>query len=256
MAYPLKNRIVSWVSQHLFDDFTYTVRNGLNRGLRRRGGLGWIPMDQVTPEMEFWKSLDLKNKVVYDIGAFHGLLTIYFARQARLVVAFEPNARNRERLAQNVRLNSFTNVIVRPYGLSSAAMRAQMSFDPLTPGMASIDSRLAIGGEHETIELRTLDQEQGIEAPDFVKIDVEGFELDVLKGGEQTFRRHPNLFLEMHGADPDDKRRRVRAITERLWDAGYRNILHIETGTRITPENSDIAAQGHLYARSEPGGDA
>ncbi len=251
MPYPLKNRIISWVSQHLFDNVTYTVRNGLNRGLRRRGGLGWLPVDQTSHELDFWKSLDLKNKVVYDIGAFHGLLTLYFARNAKLVVAFEPNGKNRARLEQNVRLNSFSNVIVRPYGLSSKAMRAEMSFDPLTPGMASLDSGLAVGAQHETIELRTLDEEQGLDAPDLVKIDVEGFELEVLKGSLHTLERHPDLFLEMHGVDPADKRRRVAAIAEFLWNIGYRNILHVETGTSITPENAAIAAQGHLYARTE-----
>ena len=251
MPYPLKNRIVSWISQHLFDNVTYTVRNGLNRGLRRRGGLGWIPLEQVNHEIAFWKALDLKNKVVYDIGAFHGLLTLYFARSAKLVVAWEPTANNRARLNQNLQVNSFTNVIVRPYGLSSKTMSAEMSFDPLTPGMASLDSRLAIGGQHETIELRTLDDEQGLPAPDLVKIDVEGFELEVLKGGVRTLSRHPDLFLEMHGSDPADKQRRVAAIAEFLWASGYRNILHVETGTKITPQNSAVAAQGHLYARTE-----
>ncbi|HEY4365587.1 MAG TPA: FkbM family methyltransferase [Bryobacteraceae bacterium] len=250
MPYPLKNRIISWISQHLFDNVTYTVRNGLNKGLRRRGGLGWLPMDQSNHEIDFWKSLDLKNKVVYDIGAFHGLLTIFFAHQAKLVVAFEPTGRNRARLNQNVQLNSFSNVIVRPYGLSSKAMRAEMSFDPLTPGMASLDSRLAIGAQHENIELRTLDEEQGLEPPDLVKIDVEGFELEVLKGAVHTLERHPDLFLEMHGVDAEDKRRRVAAIAEFLWSIGYRNILHVESGTLITPENSAVAARGHLYARN------
>jgi FkbM family methyltransferase len=250
VRYPLKNRIISWVSQHLFDRVTYTVRNGLNQGLRRRGGLGWLPFDQSNHEIDFWKSLDLKNKVVYDIGAFHGLLTIYFARHAKLVVAFEPTGKNRERLNQNVRLNSFSNVIVRPYGLSSKAMSAEMSFDPLTPGMASLDSGLAVGAQHETIELRTLDDEQGLEPPDLVKIDVEGFELEVLKGAVRTLERRPNLFLEMHGVDLEDKRSRVAAIAGFLWKIGYRNILHVETGTLITPENSAVAARGHLYARS------
>jgi FkbM family methyltransferase len=251
VAFPIKNKVVSWVSQHLFDNITYTVRNGLNRGLRRRGGLGWIPVEQVNHEIAFWKSLDLKDKVVYDIGAFHGLLTLYFARNAKFVAAWEPNGRNRARLQQNLEANSFSNVIVRPYGLSSKTMSAEMSFDPLTPGMASLDSGLAIGGQHETIELRTLDDEQGLPAPDLVKIDVEGFELEVLKGGVRTLARHPDLFLEMHGSDPADKQRRVVAIAELLWASGYRNILHVESGNKITPDNAAIAAQGHLYARSE-----
>jgi DNA-binding LacI/PurR family transcriptional regulator len=58
------------------------------------------------------------------------------------------------------------------------------------------------------------------------------------------------LFLEMHGVDQADKRKRVRAIVEHLWELGYRDILHIESRTRIAPENTEIAAQGHLYAQA------
>jgi FkbM family methyltransferase len=250
VRYSLKHRVTSWISKNLFDGVTYTVRNGLNKGLRRRGGLGWIPADQENPEVLFWKALDLKGKVVYDIGAFHGLLTIYFARHADTVVAWEPTSRNRERLNENVRLNSFSNVIVRPYGLASKASKAQMTFDPLVPGTASLDTGIAQGGDHETIELRRLDDEQGLRPPDFVKIDVEGFELEVLKGAGRTLEGKPDLFLEMHGADPADKARRVAAIVDYLWAAGYRNILHVETEQAITPENAAVAAQGHLYARA------
>ncbi|MGA2717131.1 MAG: FkbM family methyltransferase [Bryobacteraceae bacterium] len=247
----LKNQAVSWISKNLFDSVTYTVRNGLNKGLRRRGGLGWLPFESNdTPELRFWKQLDLDGKVVYDVGAFHGLLTIYFARRARMVVAWEPNSRNRQRLNENVRLNAFRNVIVRPYGLSSEPMRAKMSFDPLAPGRASIDARIAGGAQEEIVEIRMLDQEEGLEKPDLIKIDVEGFELNVLDGGIRTLERHPALFLEMHGADPADKRERVKAIVNRLWSLGYHNIVHVESGVQIAPENTGLAAQGHLYVRA------
>ena len=247
----LTHRIVSWVSANLFDHFTYTVRNGLNQGLRRKGGLGWLPMERETPESRFWKSSDLRGKVVYDVGAFHGLLTIHYARDARAVVAWEPNSRNRRRLMENVNLNLFSNVTVRSYGLSSKVARAEMRFDPSMPGMATVDSGVASGSEHETIELRTLDGEQGLEPPDLIKIDVEGFELEVLKGAARTLERGPELFLEMHGADAEDKRRRVGAIVDHLWALGYRRIFHVETAIEVTPDNSALASQGHLYARAE-----
>lgn len=253
MRYSLKHKITSWVSKNLFDGVTYTVRSGLNKGLRRRGGLGWIPVDQVNPEILFRQTLDLKGKVVYDIGAFHGLLTIYFARHADCVVAFEPNSRNRKRLNENIQINCYSNVIVRPYGLASKPSKAQMTYDPLEPGTASLDTGIALGEENEVIELRTLDDEQGLKPPDFIKIDVEGFELEVLKGASRTLERKPDLFLEMHGADPEDKAKRVRAIVDHLWAHGYRDILHVESKLAITPRNAVEASQGHLYARAGSG---
>ena len=250
MRYPLGHLIVSWISQNVFDHFTYTVRNGLNKGQRRRGGLGWLPRERDTPEVVFWKSLGLEGKVVYDIGAFHGLLTMYFARHAIQVVAWEPNSKNRQRLEENLRLNSFTNVIVRPYGLSSEPALASMTFDSLVPGTASLDTKIATGAQHETVELRTLDQEEGLKAPDLIKVDVEGFELEVLRGAGRALRSRPDLFLEMHGSDPDDKRRRVQAIVDHIWALGYTNIVHLESRVMITPRNAALAGQGHLYARA------
>ena len=254
MTYSLKHRVVSWVSRNLFDGITYTVRNGMNKGLRRRGGLGWVPFEAaVTPESEFWNSLDLRGLTVYDIGAFHGLLTIFFARSARQVVAWEPSSRNRHRLEENVRLNGFTNVTVRPCGLSNEPATARIAFDELAPGTSSLDEKMQDGGagkKFETIELRRLDDEQGLPAADFIKIDVEGFELPVLQGARRTLETtRPRLFLEMHGADAEDKRRRVDAIVAFLWEAGYRDILHVESRTRITPDNSPVAARGHLYVQ-------
>ena len=252
MTYSLKHRVISWVSRNFFDNVAYTARNGLTKGLKRRGGLGWVPVEpDITPELVFWRNLDLRGKIVWDIGAFHGLLSLFFANQARKVVAWEPNSLNRQRLQDNLRLNGFTNVTVRPYGLASRPSTAEMSFDPLAPGTASVDGKLTRGAQRETIELRVLDDEQGLDAPDLIKIDVEGFELEVLKGASKTLSSRPTLFLEMHGSGAEDKRRRVAAIVEHLWGLGYRNIFHVETKTQITPDNSAVASQGHLYVRAE-----
>ena len=250
LPYPFRHLIISWISQKVFDRLTYTVQNGLNKGLRRRGGLGWLPRERDTAEVLFWKALSLQGKVVYDIGAFHGLLTMYFAQHATQVVAWEPNSKNRQRLEENLRLNSFTNVIVRPYGLSSERALANMTFDSLVPGTASLDPKIASGSQHEAVQLRTLDQEEGLKAPDLIKVDVEGLELEVLKGASRALSCHPDLFLEMHGSDSDDKRRRAQEIVDHLWTLGYKNIVHVETRCTITPQNAAEAVEGHLYARA------
>ena len=67
--YSRQHRTIAWVSRRLFDRFTYTVRHGLIRGMKRKGGLGWLPVGTTTKEELFWRGVDLTG-LVYDVGAF------------------------------------------------------------------------------------------------------------------------------------------------------------------------------------------
>jgi len=250
----LKHRITAFVSTKFCDGLTYTVRHGLLTGMRRRGGLGWIPTAHTdTPEEAFWRALDLRDKVIYDVGAFHGLLSLWFARTARQVISFEPTAANRKRLLENLRLNQIENVTVRPYGLASADAEVELVYSPLMPGGATAAPTLAESirsdpkATIETIIVKRLDDENA-PVPDLIKVDVEGLELEVLQGAAETLRRHkPALYLEMHGETMADKRRKVTDIVAYLTASGYTNIRHIESASAITPANAERAAEGHLY---------
>jgi FkbM family methyltransferase len=265
--YGLKHLLTAWVSTHLFDHATYTVRHGLLKGMKRKGGLGWLPAGLshsiVTPEERFWSALDLDKMTVYDIGAFHGLLTLFFARRAQTVISFEPNSRNRTRLLENLALNRIANVKVRANGVGSQRGMVTMAADPLMPGGASVDhgvveqlSRSGVKTVVEDVPIVTLDEEieAGLPAPNFIKIDVEGWELEVLRGARKSLELYkPALFLEMHGATIRDKKRKVAEIVDFLWQIGYQCIDHVETGDRIMRMNSSVAMQGHLYCRCQPG---
>ena len=259
--YNRKQRLVAWVSRNLFDGITYTVRHGLLRGMKRKGGLGWIPdsliKEETTAESKFWESAPLRGAVVYDIGAFHGMLTLWFARQADQVVSYEPVAQNRARLLENLSLNAMQNVTVRDVALGAGAGAATMRFDPLMPGGSKVvveqnathDAGLELANGR--VRVTTLDQDiadRGLPAPTFLKIDVEGFELDVLRGAAHTLARgRPALFVEIHGETLAGKKRNAAAVVQFLHEAGYGPIQHIESGSEVSPGNSDIAAQGHLY---------
>jgi hypothetical protein len=52
----------------------------------------------------------------------------------------------------------------------------------------------------------------------------------------------------MHGDTISEKRRKVAEVVDILTEYGYDSIRHVETGTRITKDNSSMASQGHLYA--------
>jgi FkbM family methyltransferase len=256
-----KQRIVAWISKTFFDKLVYRSRQGLTTGLLRKGGLAFIPESLVAPEeteeTRFWKRLDLKDRIVYDVGAFHGLLTCFFAKQARHVVAYEPTPPTYDRLAENVRLNEFRNVTLRKCGVSEVPGILTISWDPLTPGAASLRdpaAELPPKLRSERVPVVRLDQdrsEQGLPFPDFIKIDVEGRELDVLRslGGILASDTPPSLFLEMHGETMNEKRQKTAAIVAYLRQVGYRNIQHVESGVLVDETNSEVAVRGHLYCQ-------
>jgi FkbM family methyltransferase len=258
--YTLRHRITAWISQNVFGNFVYTVRHGLIKGMRRKGGLGWLPeflsSSVESREHVFWKELDLSGKVVYDIGSFQGLLAMMFSRKAKTVVCFEPNDTNRARLLENLALNSIRNVTVRPVGIGAEKGTATMFFSPLMTGGASIDQKTVSNLQQtqevrqQTINISTVDEEvaSGLPVPDFIKIDIEGYELAALQGARETLvKLRPELFLEMHGETLREKKQKVRAIADLLDAQGYK-MLHIETETIIHPSNCQVAIEGHIYA--------
>jgi FkbM family methyltransferase len=248
--YSLRHRAIAWISRHLFDHCTYTVRHGLIRGMRRKGGLGWLPASAQTKEEMFWRDLPLNGLVVYDVGACHGILTMFFAARCKQVICYEPNEINCARLTENIRLNRLGNVQVRPLGVGAQPGSATFHYAPEMAGGGTLDPH-AMGSVSQRVEVSTLDHDiaaLALPAPDLIKIDIEGWELEALDGARETLAaRHPALFLEMHGETMREKRSKARAIIGFLCDAGYTDIRHVETGAAIAPGDETMAAEGHLY---------
>jgi len=263
--YTLKHRLMTWISIHLFDNAIYTVRHGLLKGMKRKGGLGWVPAlsssGTMTAEQQFWSGLNLSGMIVYDVGAFEGLLTLFFASRAKAVICFEPNTQNHKRLMENLTLNGVKNVEVRKVGVGSRRETRKMVGNPLMSGGSSVEGkaveemlRAGVGTAVEDISVVTLDEEisqAGLPAPDFIKIDIEGWEIEALRGARKTLEAHePILFLEMHGGTIREKKHKVAEIVAFLWENNYRRIRHVETGTAITPENTSVAMEGHLHCQT------
>jgi FkbM family methyltransferase len=260
--YSLRHRMIAKLSQHL-DGITYTQRHGLIRGMKRQGGLGFLPSilaggNLETAEHRFLRSLDLQDRIVYEIGAFQGILTLFFSSKAKLVIAYEPNPPSCERLLRNLRLNGRTNVQVRHLAVGEHAGSIRLLSDPLMPGGTSGDptvarqieaSQVATSVDVPVVAIDDDIAAAGLPLPDMVKIDIEGMELPALKGMAGTLaRRRPDLYLEMHGATMAHKDANVRAIVAFLEDAGYSQLLHVESGSRVTSQDATVAREGHLFA--------
>jgi FkbM family methyltransferase len=268
--YSLRHRVIAKLSQHL-DGITYTQRHGLIRGMRRQGGLGFLPPilaggNTETAEHRFLRALDLEGRIVYEIGAFHGILTLFFSSRAKLVIAYEPNPPSGNRLLRNLRLNGRTNVQVRHLAVGERAGSIRLLSDPLMPGGTTGDP--SVSQQIETspvatsvdVPVVTIDDDVAaaqLPPPDLIKIDIEGMELPALKGMARTLAQYrPDLYMEMHGATMEHKDANVRAIVSFLESAGYSHILHVESGSRINAQNATVGRQGHLFASYSPLADA
>ncbi len=263
-----KKHLIEARISRMLDGFVYRQKHGLAKGMRRRGGLGFVPAffargDLKNPEYIFMMGLDLTDQVVFDIGAFEGITTLFFSNRAKQVVTYEPNPSSHARVTENLRLNDIKNVELRNLAVGSEAGTITLTLDPLMPGAASADTEIASqidsSGDTNSVEVPVVRvdddvRENDLPDPDFVKIDIEGLELSALQGMRETLERaHPRLYMEMHGATPEQKREKVHGIVEFVTGLGYNDITHIESGKQIGLENSADAAEGHLYCRHPDG---
>lgn len=255
--YTTQHRVVAWVSQHLFAGITYTQRRGLLKGMRRKGGLGFLPSGAVNREEAFLRSLPLAGKVIYDIGAFEGLFTLFFAARAKQVIAFEPNPQNQTKCITNIALNRLTNVNLIQEGVSAADGIVTLTFDPLMPGAGTSDPLIGDQVQQQArhakrlrIRVMALDDhiaEKDLPIPDLIKIDIEGLELDALEGMRQTIaKRHPELYIELHGATIAQKIEISHSVIRFLEAHGY-TIYEIEHGRHLTSATLGDHRPSHIY---------
>ena len=173
--------------------------------------------------------------VVIDVGAHAGQFSKLFARMAPQgrVYAFEPSAYARSILTRSLAFNSLPHVTVIPMGLSDTAAelvlrtpikaRGGLGFGIAHFGEDGQDTRDTMD---QVVPLTTLDtfaEQEGLTRLDFLKADVEGWEVNVLKGGLKTLARFkPALFLEIS----DVSLARAGAKPTDIWDLlrplGYR----------------------------------
>jgi FkbM family methyltransferase len=133
-----------------------------------------------------------------DIGAAAGYYTLLATRlvgPTGRVIAFEPDPVNLRYLRAHVRQNRLTNVSVLPIAIADSKGTARFG-----GGTGTGTGRICGHGSHEVF-LERLDDlaEREALAPHHIKIDVEGSEPAVLRGGEQLIRRcRPTIFLSTH----------------------------------------------------------
>jgi len=157
------------------------------------------------PEMvRLFEGLASGSRCILDVGANIGCTAILFGQLAEVVYAFEPSPTTFGFLQGNLERSGMHHVHPRNFGLGAEAGEFPLTFSPSnrSGGFVSNQTQASAGHVVEQIIVRPLDavvESFGGVPIDFIKIDVEGFEGQVLKGATATLGRYrPTVVLELN----------------------------------------------------------
>lgn len=180
-------------------------------------------------EAKIIDSLLEQGEVFWDIGANIGYFTLAAAsvlKNRGQIVSFEPARVAYERLKDNISLNYFNNILIYKLAVTDKSGEGVLY---LSGDVADSGANLFHPGKDqtlqeicETVSLDRFSQEQGLQAPDFIKMDVEGAELAALKGAENILANsRPLLLIEMEEKTLKAAGTDKSAIARLLGSYGY-----------------------------------
>ncbi len=172
-------------------------------------------------EKDFLKLFELikEDGLVLDIGANIGVMTTYFARKLNnsKILAFEPIPFNIRTLKRIISFFKLSNVEIIKVALSDVEGKLKMIVPVINSarkqGLSHVSDVASINsepGEEYEVEGKRLDNVEEIvnanERIIAIKIDVEGYELNVLKGAVETIRKHrPIIYCELWPGEQRNK---------------------------------------------------
>ncbi len=137
------------------------------------------------------------NSLFIDIGANIGTYSVILSKYCKEVHAFECSPDTYQNLNNSIKLNHMTNIVTHQEGLGD---EEKESIFYLTSADGGTDSLIDVPGYTSgqiTVQIKTLDSFK-LTNIGFIKIDVENYELEVLKGAQQTLKNsnYPPIIFE------------------------------------------------------------
>jgi FkbM family methyltransferase len=205
---PLAGKLIAsssdWIRRH-----DVIISHGVAAGLRfnAAGANAGYALGTTEPLVqEAVRTMVKPRDVLYDIGANVGFFTVLAARlvgPAGGVVAFEPLPETAKAARRNADLNGFAHVTVLALAVGRRAGAAKLELrEESTWARLANESTTGPTVDVEVVAIDDLVDAGRVRPPNFVKIDVEGAELDVIEGMRRTIIAHrPVILCEMHGTN-------------------------------------------------------
>jgi FkbM family methyltransferase len=157
------------------------------------------------------KIISLANGLCLDVGANIGFMSMALASTGLAVLAFEPQEELFRLLVENT-----ANMPVVPFHMALGSNMGTAHIPKIMYGSNGNYGGVSLvkaGFATRPVRIDTIDN-MNLEDVGFIKIDVEGYELEVLKGAEKTIKHwRPTMYIE---DDREDKRAALHAFLEEL----------------------------------------
>ena len=195
------------------------------------GGFPYSIMKHVPQGFEFYFDLrkyqpDYYPKVVFDVGANMGQTVLKWNRffPNATYHCFEPVAQTMDILKQNTA--KLKNVQYHQYALGADRNQAEIVLCNDSSLNSFVDIVREMGERTEAVQIYTLDEvceKESIHYVDVLKIDTEGFDIEVLKGATGMLRQHNITFIQVEaGMNPHNKLHvPLQAFVDYLTPFGY-----------------------------------
>ncbi len=177
-------------------------------------------------ESEIFGEFCTNGSVAIEVGANIGVHTQALSRvvgERGIVLAFEPQRLSFQTLCANLAINSITNVFA--YNLAVSQSASEILVPELDYSKQNNFGGISLENVQKGIRISAipLDSLQSqLRKVDFIKIDVEGMEQEVLLGAKEILALHkPVLYIE------NDRQEKSQKLIELLWNLGYTLYWHL-----------------------------
>jgi FkbM family methyltransferase len=215
-----------------------------------------------------FQRLTRPGDVFYDVGANIGYYTRFIVRHLPVsrVVAFEPMRANVRILKRNIALGRCADrVTLLPIALGDSEGEEDLQVDDIGDGSAVLDRisggqpaeprrLLGLSGRVERTRVERLDdviRRLELPPPNVIKIDTEGAEVIVLRGAQETLRRHrPRLAIALHG--PERARETLELLEQARYAAfGYVRTMDGEAYRRLGIADAERLSNNNIIASTD-----
>ena len=197
----MKWQVASRLRERVTFDWIGGAKLSVVRGMTGATGNVYCGLHEFE-DMSFLLHVLRTRDLFLDIGANIGSYTVLASKVCGArSVSVEPDRSTLRALLENIRLNGIEDLVQ----IEACAIGGQNGEIKFSLGMDTTNKVVEGTSEvpFQIVQMRTLDDIVKDQRPTFIKMDVEGYELEVLKGGTRTLENPSLLGLELETLDPE-----------------------------------------------------